>query len=153
MSKYCLSGKGFTHCHTSRIFATAHCYGLTLFLPIQQLPLTLTCHNPPMIIRHGPCLMTGPFPGILNSRFKTNPQTPFLPGSGDTGQNRISNAHTISLSVAYFKVWFCECSCEFSIICLFGVLFFPSVIFFEADQVLSSRLPITPFLETKSAKP
>ena len=149
MSEYCLSGKGFTDCHTFRIFATAHCYGLTLFLPIQQLPLTLPCHNPPMIIRHGPCLMTGPFPGILNSRFKTNPQTPFLPGSGDTGQNRISNAYTISLSVAYFKVWFCE----FSIICLFGVLFLPSVISLEADQVLSSRLPITPFLETKSAKP
>jgi len=69
-------------------------------------------------------------------RFKTNPQTPFLPGSGDTGQNRISNGYTISLSVAYFKVWFCE----FSIICRFGVLFLPSVISFEADQFPSGRL-------------
>lgn len=121
---------------------------IATLLEFLRLPLTLPCHNPPMI-RHGPCLITGPFPGILNSRFKTNPQTPFLPGSGDTGQNRISNAYTISLSVAYFKIWFCE----FSIIFLFGVFFLPSVISFQADQVLSSRLPITPFLETKSAKP
>jgi hypothetical protein len=73
---------------------------------------------------------------LSGKHFKTNPQTPFLPGSGDTGQNRISNASTISLSVAYFKVWFCE----LSIICLFGVLFLPSVISFEPDQFPSGRL-------------
>jgi hypothetical protein len=90
-----------------------------------------------------------PLPRDLEFAIQNKSPDALLPGSGDAGQNLISNAYTISLSVAYFKVWFCE----FSIICLFRVFFLPSVISFEADQVLSSSLPITPFLETKPAKP